>query len=108
MRDGCHSASQPCACCFQGAASHADAKRVATTVATSPLVKTAIYGQDANWGRLLSAVGRSGASSVHPERVTVAYVPADPSLATETPRLDLVVHGIPQSVDEEHASKLVQ
>ena len=43
-----------------GAASNADAEQVARTVAHSQLVKTAIYGQDANWGRIVAAVGRSG------------------------------------------------
>jgi glutamate N-acetyltransferase/amino-acid N-acetyltransferase len=38
-----------------------DAERIASTVATSPLVKTAIAGADANWGRILAAAGRSGA-----------------------------------------------
>lgn len=37
-----------------------DAHRIAATIATSPLVKTAIAGQDANWGRILAAAGRSG------------------------------------------------
>jgi glutamate N-acetyltransferase / amino-acid N-acetyltransferase len=38
-----------------------DAEKIAVTVATSPLVKTAIAGADANWGRILAAAGRSGA-----------------------------------------------
>jgi len=38
-----------------------DAKRIAETVSTSPLVKTAIAGEDANWGRIMMAAGRSGA-----------------------------------------------
>jgi len=37
-----------------------DAERIAETIATSPLVKTAIAGADANWGRILAAAGRSG------------------------------------------------
>src|SRR5262249_50424609 len=37
-----------------------DAERIAATIATSPLVKTAIAGADANWGRILAAAGRSG------------------------------------------------
>ncbi|MDR1511763.1 MAG: bifunctional glutamate N-acetyltransferase/amino-acid acetyltransferase ArgJ [Endomicrobium sp.] len=37
-----------------------DARLIASTVATSPLFKTAIFGADANWGRILAAVGRSG------------------------------------------------
>ncbi|MGH9765824.1 MAG: bifunctional glutamate N-acetyltransferase/amino-acid acetyltransferase ArgJ [Blastocatellia bacterium] len=37
-----------------------DAEKIAATIATSPLVKTAIAGADANWGRILAAAGRSG------------------------------------------------
>ncbi len=44
-----------------GAASQADADAAARTVATSPLVKTAVAGHDANWGRIAAALGRSGA-----------------------------------------------
>ncbi len=44
-----------------GLATDADARRVAKTIATSPLVKTALHGRDANWGRILAAAGRSGA-----------------------------------------------
>jgi glutamate N-acetyltransferase/amino-acid N-acetyltransferase len=43
-----------------GAQSDASARRVALAVANSPLVKTAIAGQDANWGRIVMAVGRAG------------------------------------------------
>ena len=45
----------------EGAASDADADAAARTVANSPLVKTAVYGHDANWGRIAAALGRSGA-----------------------------------------------
>jgi glutamate N-acetyltransferase/amino-acid N-acetyltransferase len=47
-----------------GADSDADAMRAAKTIANSPLVKTAIHGADPNWGRLVSATGRSGARFV--------------------------------------------
>ncbi len=43
-----------------GAADDASARRVALAVANSPLVKTAIAGEDANWGRIVMAVGRAG------------------------------------------------
>jgi glutamate N-acetyltransferase/amino-acid N-acetyltransferase len=43
-----------------GLTTEADAKRVAQTMATSLLVKTALHGKDANWGRLLAAAGRAG------------------------------------------------
>ena len=46
----------------EGAASDADARTAAKAVANSPLVKTAFYGGDANWGRILAAVGYSGAT----------------------------------------------
>ena len=43
-----------------GAESEAAARRIALTIANSPLVKTAIAGEDANWGRIVAAVGRAG------------------------------------------------
>ncbi len=44
----------------RGAPTDGDAHRVADTVANSPLVKTALFGEDANWGRILAAAGRAG------------------------------------------------
>ncbi len=44
----------------EGAVSAASAKRVALSIANSPLVKTAIAGEDANWGRVVMAVGKAG------------------------------------------------
>ncbi len=46
-----------------GATSDSDAKVHAMSIANSPLIKTAIAGQDANWGRVVMAVGKSGASA---------------------------------------------
>ena len=46
-----------------GAVSDADARKVGLSIANSPLVKTAIAGQDANWGRIVMAVGKSGAQA---------------------------------------------
>ncbi len=43
-----------------GTATDADARHIANTIATSPLVKTAFYGNDANWGRIIAAAGRAG------------------------------------------------
>ncbi len=45
-----------------GAKSKAEAHQVANTIATSPLVKTALAGSDANWGRVMAAAGRAGVS----------------------------------------------
>jgi glutamate N-acetyltransferase/amino-acid N-acetyltransferase len=46
-----------------GAATDADAKTHAMAIANSPLVKTAITGQDPNWGRVVMAIGKSGAAA---------------------------------------------
>lgn len=56
----------------QGAATAAAAKRVADTIATSNLVKTALFGEDANWGRVMAALGRSGIA-IDPGKVTVRF-----------------------------------
>lgn len=55
-----------------GAATEADAVRVAKAIAHSPLVKTAWAGSDPNWGRLMAAIGYSGAA-VEPERVEIDF-----------------------------------
>lgn len=55
-----------------GAPSEESAKTVAFTIAHSPLVKTAFFGEDANWGRIVAAAGRSGVSIV-PEKVTLYF-----------------------------------
>ncbi|MEX2449245.1 MAG: bifunctional glutamate N-acetyltransferase/amino-acid acetyltransferase ArgJ [Rhodospirillales bacterium] len=53
-----------------GAASDAAARRIGLTIANSPLVKTAIAGEDANWGRLIMAVGK-GADRVNQKRLKI-------------------------------------
>lgn len=55
-----------------GAASDPDARSVADTVANSSLVKTALFGQDANWGRILAAAGRAGVP-IDPVRVDIYF-----------------------------------
>jgi glutamate N-acetyltransferase/amino-acid N-acetyltransferase len=68
-RDG-EGATHLVAVTVTGARSEADALRVSRTIATSPLVKTAIAGGDANWGRIVAAVGRAGVD-ILPERLRV-------------------------------------
>jgi glutamate N-acetyltransferase/amino-acid N-acetyltransferase len=58
----------------QGAANAAEAKKAAATIATSPLVKTAMAGADVNWGRLMAALGRSGAL-FSPSKVDISFGP---------------------------------
>jgi glutamate N-acetyltransferase/amino-acid N-acetyltransferase len=55
-----------------GAATAAEAKKAALTVALSPLVKTAMAGEDVNWGRIMAALGRAGAR-FDPQRVAIAF-----------------------------------
>lgn len=86
------------------AASYTDAKRVASTIARSPLVKTALYGKDANWGRVLCATGYAeGVESVVPEQTSVSFVPTDGS-----PELKLLVRGEPEAVDEARAAQILE
>lgn len=54
-----------------GAASAAEADKAARAVAESPLVKTAFYGADPNWGRIMAALGRSGAA-FDPSKVSIS------------------------------------
>lgn len=49
----------------KGAKTKADARKAADAIANSLLVKTAIYGNDANWGRIIAAAGYSGANFNH-------------------------------------------
>ena len=53
------------------AAEQQEALNVAYTVAHSPLVKTAMYASDANWGRILAAVGRAGVSNLDLDRIQI-------------------------------------
>lgn len=55
----------------QGATTRAEARIVGNTVALSPLVKTALFASDPNWGRILAAVGRSSIDHLDVGRVTI-------------------------------------
>jgi glutamate N-acetyltransferase/amino-acid N-acetyltransferase len=59
VRDG-EGASKLVKITIQGAKSEGSARRIALTIANSPLVKTAVAGEDANWGRIVAAAGRAG------------------------------------------------
>lgn len=87
----------------QGAASAEEARRAAKAVANSPLVKTAFYGGDANWGRILAAVGYSGAE-VDPARAQlwIAAGSSGPGAAA----LQLVAEGGPVDYAEAAAGAI--
>jgi glutamate N-acetyltransferase/amino-acid N-acetyltransferase len=70
VRDG-EGASKFVTVAVTGAASEQEALQVAYTVAESPLVKTALFASDPNWGRLLAAIGRAGVENLQVEKVSV-------------------------------------
>ena len=85
-----------------------DAKIIAESIANSMLVKTALYGQDANWGRILCAIGYAkldNLKSLDEKKINVSFVATDNS---EPRELKLVVNGVPQlDIDEARASELL-
>jgi glutamate N-acetyltransferase/amino-acid N-acetyltransferase len=78
------------------AASEEDAKKAAKAVANSNLVKTAIFGEDANWGRIICAVGYSGAE-FDPARVDISI--GDEKMCQD---------GTPLNFSEERAKKILE
>jgi len=70
VRDG-EGATKLVTVTIRGARSRQDAKLAAHAVMTSPLVKTAFYGAEPNWGRLMAALGRSGAEMTE-DRVSIS------------------------------------
>ncbi len=94
VRDG-EGATRFIEICVTGAANRSEARRIGMSVANSALVKTAIYGQDANWGRIVCAVGYAG-------------VPLDPdAVRVWLGDLELVRDGGPYQIDEERAAEIL-
>jgi glutamate N-acetyltransferase/amino-acid N-acetyltransferase len=83
-RDG-EGAQKFVAVAVTGAASAAAARRIGLAIANSPLVKTAIAGEDANWGRIVMAVGKAGEKADR-DRLTIAIGGIE--LAREGRRVD--------------------
>ncbi|RKF63324.1 Arginine biosynthesis bifunctional protein ArgJ 1, mitochondrial [Erysiphe neolycopersici] len=93
--------------------SKASAHKIASTIAKSPLVKTALYGKDANWGRIICAVGYSqisepshstcGEGVVVPEKTSVSLIPSDGSS-----ELRLLLNGEPELINEDRAAEILQ
>lgn len=85
---------------LHGADSKEDARTMARSVAASNLVKAAIRGADANWGRVLCAMGYSGAS-FDQNTVDVAFESAVGSI-------DVFIKGVPQAFDEDRALEILK
>ena len=86
-----------------GLADDAAAHQVANAIATSPLVKTAIYGGDANWGRILAAAGYSGAD-FQPDAAEL-WITGGAHADAYLPKLHLVSQGMPLDYDETAATE---
>ena len=71
VRDG-EGATKFVEICVSGAASDAEARTVGLSIANSPLVKTAIAGEDPNWGRIVMAIGKSGAQA-NRDKLTIRF-----------------------------------
>ena len=70
MRDG-EGATKLVTVLIEEATDPAEARRVADAIAHSPLVKTALFASDPNWGRILAAVGRAGVDGLDIDRVRI-------------------------------------
>ncbi|MCY3835597.1 MAG: bifunctional glutamate N-acetyltransferase/amino-acid acetyltransferase ArgJ [Anaerolineaceae bacterium] len=87
----------------RGSQNAAEAKRAANSIARSPLFKTALFGEDANWGRAVAAAGYSGAE-LQPEH-TQLFVAAGESLPKDP--LHLFENGMPTDYAEADAAAIM-
>ena len=76
-----------------------DCKKIAKTVICSSLVKTAMFGADANWGRILCAIGYSGVK-INPEKISVSF-------KSESGIIDVCKNGAGINFDEDLAKKIL-
>ena len=92
-----------CTCLFEvqvkGATTKAEAKTLAKSIVTSSLTKAAIFGHDANWGRILCAMGYSGAD-FDPEKVDIFF-------KSEAGELQIVKDGTATDYSEEKATEIL-
>ncbi|MBQ9630229.1 MAG: bifunctional ornithine acetyltransferase/N-acetylglutamate synthase, partial [Treponema sp.] len=115
-------ASRLIECCVSGAKNFDVARSLAKSVISSNLVKAAIFGSDANWGRILCALGYSGQDFL-PEKTTVSFASKksakkydDESLKENTnecnnetlQRIVVFKNGVPLNFDEDLAKKILQ
>lgn len=87
-----------------GTASDVSAQQIANTIATSPLVKTAFFGNDANWGRIVAAAGRAGVP-LDPQHVELYITPGEVEGQTAESLL-LFTAGMPTAYSEAAATAI--
>jgi glutamate N-acetyltransferase / amino-acid N-acetyltransferase len=85
----------------QGAPSDEAAHQIANAIATSPLVKTAFFGNDANWGRIVAAAGRAGIA-LQPEAMKLWITPGE-AVGRTGEALLLFDNGMPTAYQESQA-----
>ena len=83
----------------EGAKTQSDAKAIAKSVVCSSLFKSAMFGEDANWGRVLCAMGYSGVE-FNPEKVDISFLSKEGEIL-------LMDNGTPIVFDEEKAEKIL-
>lgn len=84
----------------KGALTEADARKTAMAIANSNLVKTAVFGEDANWGRVIAAVGYSGAE-IDPDKIEIVF-------ASQAGRETMALNGQNIAFSEENASRILK
>jgi glutamate N-acetyltransferase/amino-acid N-acetyltransferase len=88
----------------EGAPDHPSARQIANTIANSPLVKTAFYGNDANWGRIAMAAGRAGIN-FEQEKMAL-WITAGEDFRIK--QLQLVSDGMPLDYGEAAATAIIK
>lgn len=95
----------------KNAGTYEQAHAIASSISTSALVKCAMHGEDANWGRILCAAGYAAVPASSPEwsldltKVNVTFVP--PPSASNLSPIHTLKNGVPQPVDEAKAAELL-
>ena len=87
---------------IEGAEDNVSAKKIASAIATSPLVKTAFYGNDANWGRIICAAGYAGIA-LDPDEMRLSFAAGEEMKDS----LELFAKGIPTDYDEAGAMDIM-
>ena len=90
-----------------GAKTEEDARKLAKTVISSNLVKTAFFGEDANWGRVLAAMGRSEAE-FDTTKVKIEFISSKDETFSEAKEIVMMENGTPLAFDEEFAHEVLQ
>ena len=87
------------------AASEADAERIGQTIGASVLTKSAFYGSDANWGRIMASAGRAHVP-LEPDSASL-WIAAGESSASDAPGLEIFSGGMPTDYREEDAAAIM-